>query len=142
MSEGCAERLRVNLSNPLMSTIVPRGLSSGHPYIKSCVLRTITYFTEFLLPDIVSYHKTILPPILHSLESSHARLAEQSLVAVDVLLENMEEEDCREVAGVVMAVLGGCLRSEAATPFMRQVLVSAISSCLVSSGESFSMYLP
>lgn len=141
MAEGCAERLRVNLSNPLMNIIVPRGLASEHPYIRSCALRTITYFTEFLLPDIVSYHKAILPTVLGYLDSSEPRLVEKSLVALDVLLENMEEQDCCEVAPSVMPALGRCLNSEASTPFMKEVLVSAVGSCLVSMNEAFAPYL-
>lgn len=142
MSEGCADCLRTNLSNPLMNTFLPLGLNSPDPYVKSCVVRTVTYFTEFLIPDIVYYHKLILPTILTFIEGSHPGLAEKAMVALEVLLENMDEEDCQEMSGLVMPVLGKCLENKDNSVFMRKVLVSSIGSCLVSAGEQFSTYLP
>lgn len=92
MSEGCAERVRKHLPNPIMNTLIPKGLANEAPEVRGAAISALCYFSEFLLPDIIDYHKTIIPSLMSYLNDLSDKVAEKALMALDIYIENLEPE--------------------------------------------------
>ena len=43
-TEGCADRVRKNLQNPIMNTLIPRGLNHNAPEVRGAAINTLCYF--------------------------------------------------------------------------------------------------
>ena len=91
VSEGCYEQLRKNLAD-LLTNVLPIGFSSSDPIVKGSAIKAVSYFSEFLQPDILTYHKLLIPVFLSSVNDSSIIVCEKSLFAVDIFCENMESQ--------------------------------------------------
>ena len=92
MAEGCSERLKKNLANPVMNVLIPKGLSHQAPEVRGAAINTLSYFSEFLIPDIVSYHATVIPSMMSYISDMSSKVAEKALIATDVFFDNMDED--------------------------------------------------
>ena len=45
MSEGCSEKLKKNLENPVMSVLIPRGLSHEAAEVRGAAINALSYFS-------------------------------------------------------------------------------------------------
>ena len=91
MAEGCHERLKKNLANPVMNVLIPKGLSHQAPEVRGAAINTLSYFSEYLVPDIVSYHATVIPSMMSYISDMSSKVAEKALIATDVFFDNMDE---------------------------------------------------
>lgn len=72
-----------------MNVLIPRGLNHPAPEVRGAAINALSYFSEYLIPDIVSYHATIIPAMLKSFDDLSPKVAEKALIAVDVFFDNM-----------------------------------------------------
>ena len=91
MAEGCSDKLKKNLQNPIMNILIPKGLNHQAPQVRGAAINALSYFSQFLIPDIVQFHETIIPSMLRSFDDLSTKVAEKALIAVDVFFDNMEE---------------------------------------------------
>ena len=92
MAEGCSERLKKNLQNPVMNVLIPKGLSHQAPEVKGAAINCLTYFSEYLIPEIVEFHATVIPSMMSYFADLSPKVAEKALIATDVFFDNMDEE--------------------------------------------------
>ena len=130
MAEGCAEKLKKNLQNPIMNVLIPKGLSHASPEVRGAAINALSYFSEFLIPDIVEYHSQIIPSMMGYVGDMSSKVAEKALIAVDVFFENMEEDDIKSYLPTVIPRLSEVLLAEKSTPIMRNAAMSGIGSAI------------
>jgi len=92
ITEGLQDQVRKNLSNPIMNSLIPRGLDDARAEVRGATIKAITYFSEFLCPDILSYDHIIIPYMIKNLVEADTRVREKGLIAIDIFSENMEED--------------------------------------------------
>lgn len=64
-TEGCADRVKKNLQNPIMNVLIPKGLNHAAPEVRGTAINTLCYFAEHLIPEIIEYHSTIIPSMMN-----------------------------------------------------------------------------
>ena len=89
MAQGCSERLKKNLQKPVMNVLIPKGLNHQAPEVRGAAISALSYFSEYLIPDIVEYHATIIPEMMKHINDMSNKVAEKALIAVDVFFDNM-----------------------------------------------------
>ena len=47
-----------------MNVLIPKGISHDDPTVRGAAINTLCYFSEYLVPDIVEYHSTIIPSMM------------------------------------------------------------------------------
>ena len=92
ISEGCCEYLKRDLINPIMNIYIAKGLSSQNSSVKSAAIYALCYFSEFLLPDILAFHKMIIPNLLANFNDLSKRVSERAIFTIDIFCENMEQD--------------------------------------------------
>lgn len=105
ISEGCCEYVKRDLANPIMTSYVPNALASEVPEVRAAGIYAICYFAENLCPDILMYHKMILPALVKASGDSDGRVAQRALFTIDLFCENMEEEIVEYVDELVPRLL-------------------------------------
>ena len=75
MAEGCAEKLKKNLQNPIMNVLIPKGLNHTAPEVRGAAINALSYFSEFLIPDIVDYHSQIIPSMMGYIGDMSSKVA-------------------------------------------------------------------
>ena len=130
MAEGCAEKLKKNLQNPVMNVLIPKGLNHAAPEVRGAAINALSYFSEYLIPDIVDYHAQIIPSMMAYVGDASTKVAEKALIAVDVFFENMEEDDIKNYLPTVIPRLSEVLLAEKSTPIMRNAAMSGIGSAI------------
>lgn len=75
-----------------MNVLIPKGLNSPAPEVRGAAINALSYFSEYLIPDIVDYHATIIPSMISHIDDLSNKVAEKALIAIDVFFDNMEEE--------------------------------------------------
>jgi hypothetical protein len=141
MSEGCSEKVKRNLPNPIMNTLIPKGLAHEAPEVRGAAIAALCYFSEFLLPDIVDYHKTILPSMMGYINDLSQKVAEKALMALDMYIENLEAEQISEYLPVIIPKLLEILASDKSNYVMKAASLSALGSLVVASEDKFQPYL-
>ena len=56
-------------------------------------MKALTYFSEYLVPDIIKYHKVIIPALTNSFNDLNKLVSEKAMIAVDIFCGNMEPEE-------------------------------------------------
>ena len=64
MSEGCNDKLKKNLQNPVMNVLIPKGLQHEAPEVRGAAINALCFFSEHLVPDIFEYHGIIIPAMV------------------------------------------------------------------------------
>jgi hypothetical protein len=75
MAQGCSERLKKNLQNPVMNVLIPKGLAHNAPEVRGAAIQALSYFSEYLIPDIVHYHSTIIPEMMKHIGDMSSKVA-------------------------------------------------------------------
>jgi hypothetical protein len=60
--------------------------------VRGAAIKTITYFSEFLCPEFLSYDSVVIPYLVRNLGEVDTRVREKGLMAIDIFAENMEED--------------------------------------------------
>lgn len=74
-----------------MNVLIPKGLSHQAPEVKGAAINCLAYFSEYLIPEIVEYHGTVIPSMMSYFADLSPKVAEKALIATDVFFDNMEE---------------------------------------------------
>lgn len=91
--EGCADKVKKNLQNPIMNVLIPLGLAHSAPEVRGAAINALCYFSEHLIPDIFEYHGVIIPALLGHIGDLSMKVASKALIAIDVFFDGMEQED-------------------------------------------------
>ena len=141
MAEGCQHKLKKNLQNPVMNVLIPKGLSHQAPEVRGAAIAAISYFSEFLVPEIVEFHATVIPLMMNSFSDMSTKVAEKALIATDVFFDNMDEDDIKSYLPIVIPKLTEVLMSQSSTPLMRNAAISGIGSALEAAELSYEPFL-
>lgn len=52
MCEGCTDKIKKNLQNPIMNVLIPKGLNHQAPEVRGAAINALCFFSEHLIPDI------------------------------------------------------------------------------------------
>lgn len=124
-----------------MNVLIPKGLNHSAPEVRGAAINALSYFSEYLIPDIVDYHSQIIPSMMAYVGDLSTKVAEKALIAVDVFFENMEEDDIKHYLPTVIPRLSEVLLSDKSTPVMRNAAMSGIGSAIEAAGISFEPYV-
>lgn len=141
MSEGCSDRVRRHLPNPIMNVLIPKGLVHEAPQVRGAAIAALCYFSEFLMPDIIDYHNNIVPTLMKYLNDLSHKVAEKALMALDVYIESLEAEQSNQYLPVIVPRLLEIIASDKSTIRMKSTSLGALGSLVVSSEDKFQPYL-
>jgi hypothetical protein len=134
--------MRRNLSNPIMNSIIPRGLGDARVEVRGGAIKALTYFSEFLCPEILNYDAVVIPQMVLNLGEVDSRVREKGLIAIDIFAENMEEEAISKYLPTLVPTLIQ-LFMQATTNFQsKRLCISSLGSIVTSSRIGFTPYLP
>lgn len=91
MAEGCSDKLKKNLQNPVMNVLIPRGLQHQAPEVRGAAINALCFFSEHLVPDIFEYHSIIIPSMIKYIGDLSPKVIEKALIAIDIFLDGMEQ---------------------------------------------------
>jgi hypothetical protein len=114
--EGCAEKIKKNLQNPIMNVLIPKGLAHSAP--------------EHLIPDIFEYHSVVIPSLMKYIGDLSPKVVSKALIAIDVFFDGMDQEDILLYLDVVIPRLNEVIASSNASPLMKAASISAIGSAV------------
>jgi hypothetical protein len=135
--EGCAEKVKKNLQNPIMNVLIPRGLAHSAPEVKGAAINALCYFSEHLIPDIFEYHGVIIPALLGHISDLSLKVASKALIAIDVFFDGMEQEDIIQYLAPAVPRLIEVLGNNNSTPLMKAAAISAIGSSVYVAEHQF-----
>lgn len=88
-----------------MNVLIPKGLNHPAPEVRGAAIKALSYFSEYLIPDIVNYHAQVIPSMLAYINDLSTIVAEKALIAIDVFFENMEEDEIKQYLPTVVPKL-------------------------------------
>lgn len=91
--EGTAQSMRKDIQL-IMTDYVKRGLASPAQEVRGPTIKLLCQMSEYLSPDVLVFHEAMVQGLVSniSLESgSSQKVNEKALMALDVLIENMEK---------------------------------------------------
>lgn len=91
ISEGCAHTLKNDIEK-LLNNFIVLGISQVSSKVRGAAITALGYLSEFLAPEIVDYHKIIIPILLNSFNEADIKVAEKAVFSMDIFCENMERE--------------------------------------------------
>lgn len=128
--EGCAEKIKKNLQNPIMNVLIPKGLEHPAPEIRGAAINALCYFSEHLIPDIFEYHSVVIPSLMKYIGDLSPKVVSKALIAIDVFFDGMDQTDILLYLDVVIPRLNEVIGSANATPLMKAASISAIGSAV------------
>jgi len=75
-----------------MNDLVPKGLNHPAFEVRGACIKAISYLSEYLNPDIIMYHKILMPALIENISNANLKVGEKSLAAIDIFCENLEEK--------------------------------------------------
>ena len=73
-----------------MTTLIPSGLEDTRATVRGAAIKALTYFSEWLCPDILAFDSVVIPQMVKNLAEVDTRVREKGLIAIDIFAENME----------------------------------------------------
>ena len=134
ISSGLQDVLKPQLP-VLMKEIVPFGIHHPDIKVKNFALRAVSFFSEFLLPDILEYASVVIPALINALESDDIDLAEHTIFVLDVFTEYLEEDQIKDYLPILVPKVINMIVHPKATYRIRRFSVDALSS-LMNAGKS------
>jgi vesicle coat complex subunit len=128
ISEGCAEKIKKNLQNPIMNVLIPKGLAHSAPEVRGAAINALCYFSEHLIPDIFEYHAVIIPNMVTHIADLSPKVVSKALIAIDVFFDGMDPDDIHQYLPLVIPKLVQVLVNPHSTPLMKAASMSAIGS--------------
>lgn len=90
--EGCAFYLKNDLESVILGDFILVGVSQSSSKVRGAAITALGYLSEFLVPEIVDYHKIIIPILLNAFNEEDLKVAEKAVFSMDIFCENMEKE--------------------------------------------------
>lgn len=75
-----------------MNVLIPKGLNDERVEVRGAAIKCLSYFSEFLCPEILNYDGVVIPEMVKSLSNQQNKIYEKALLTIDIFAENMEEE--------------------------------------------------
>jgi len=138
--EGCAEQLKTVLQTKIMDVFMAKGLASDAVEVRGAAIKALSYMAEYLMPDIVLYHKVIIPALVSNFANMSTKVSEKAMIAIDIFCENMEKEIIQYLPDLIPQFLNVVTNPQTSN-MMKMVCVSAIGSCITSAQEEFKPYV-
>lgn len=135
--EGCAEKVKKNLQNPIMNVLIPRGLAHNAPEVRGAAINALCYFSEHLIPDIFDHHAVIIPAMLGHTADLSTKVVGKALIAIDVFFDGMEQDDIIQYLPAAIPRLIEVLGALNSTPLMKAASISAIGSAVYVAEQKF-----
>lgn len=58
-----------------MNVLIPKGLNNPAPEVRGAAINALSYFSEYLIPDIVKFHATIIPAMMNYVNDASQKVA-------------------------------------------------------------------
>ena len=139
ITEGCSEQLKPILSNPIMNVFIATGLANEAPEVKGAAIKCLSFMSEHLIPEIIAFHKVIIPALIQNFSNSNTKIAEKAMIAIDIFSENMNEEIVDYLPALLPQIIS-VVTSNSTSNLMKTAAISAIGSCIHSSELKFKPY--
>lgn len=123
-----------------MNVLIPKGLEDPRPAVRGATIKALSYFSEWLEPEILSYDKIIIPNMVKNLSDPDPLLREKCLLTIDIFAENMDEKITEYLPSLVPSLVSVFL--DASTNFRsKRLCLSSIGSIVSSAGSGFATFL-
>ncbi|CAK60429.1 unnamed protein product (macronuclear) [Paramecium tetraurelia] len=141
ITEGLQDQIRRQLQNPIMNVIIPKGLKDERTAVRGAAIKCLSYFSEWLCPEILTYDQIVIPEMINCLKSTDHKIYEKALLTIDIFAENMESEKILPYMQTLLPSLVQLFLQQTTTFIARRHCLSSIGSIIVSSKEAFATYL-
>ena len=140
VANGMQDVLKPDLPK-LMKEEIATGINHPSPAVKNAAIRTVSYFSEFLLPNILEYTSDVIPALVCAMDSDDIELVEHSVFVLDVFTEYLEEDQIKEYLPLLVPKVITMISHPKATYKIRKFSVDALCSLVNAGGDSFFPYL-
>ncbi|CAD8054568.1 unnamed protein product [Paramecium sonneborni] len=141
ITEGLQDQIRRSLQNPIMNVIIPKGLKDERTAVRGATIKCLSYFSEWLCPEILSYDQIVIPEMINCLKAQDHKIYEKALLTIDIFAENMESEKILPYMQTLLPNLVQLFLQSTTTFIARRHCLSSIGSIIVSSKDAFGTYL-
>jgi hypothetical protein len=124
-----------------MSVLIPKGLEDPRVEVRGAAIKALTYFSEFLCPEILTYDHIVIPQMVRNLGEVDTRVREKGLVAIDIFAENMEEEAITKYLPTLVPTLAQLFLHNSSNMKSRRLCLSSLGAIITSSRVNFTPYL-
>lgn len=142
MCEGCSYYLSRNLQNPIMNTLIPKGLAHPAPEVKGAAMKAIGYLSEYVQEEMVKYHAVILPAVLNAFNDTSMKVVEKAVQTTDIYFDNMDEDDLLLYLPEFIPRLAQIPYIKEANMMIKRPAVAAIASSISTTGSKFIPFVP
>lgn len=119
------------------------GLHHADLNVRNAAIKAISFFSEFLLPDILEYSSVVIPALVNSFDSPDIELVEHSLFVLDVYTEYLDEEKIVDFLPTLVPKVLGMITHQNANYKVRKYGIDAMISIMVSGGtHAYTYYEP
>eukprot|EP01016_Furgasonia_blochmanni_P051553 TRINITY_DN812_c0_g1_i25.p1 TRINITY_DN812_c0_g1~~TRINITY_DN812_c0_g1_i25.p1 ORF type:complete len:697 (+),score=266.54 TRINITY_DN812_c0_g1_i25:139-2229(+) len=115
-----------------LNTYINKGLASPTSRVRAAAVTAVSYLSEFLMPDILLFHKIIIPALLANFRDLDTELSQRAIFAVDLFCDNLDEQVVEYLPLLVPQLLL-ILEDNNSTISIRRLCISALGSCISSS---------
>lgn len=140
IANGMQDVLKPQLPS-LMKEEIAYGINHESPQVKNAAIRTVSYFSEFLLPDILEYTATVIPALVCAMDSDDIDLVEHAIFVTDVFTEYLEEDQIKEFLPVLVPKVLTMISHPKASYKVRKFAIDALCSLVNAGVGSFTPYL-
>lgn len=140
IASGMQDILKTELPN-LMKEQIAFGLNHENVQVKNAAIKAISYFSEFLLPNILEYTNVVIPSLVKAMDSSDIDLVEHSVFVLDVFTEYLEENQVKDYLPVLVPKIVVMVTHPKATYRVRRFSIDALCSLMNAGKGVFGPYL-
>lgn len=140
VANGLQDVLKPELAN-LMKEEISFGINHQSPQVKNAAIRTVSYFSEFLLPNILEYTSIVIPALVCAMDSDDIDLVEHAIFVLDVFTEYLEEDQIKEYLPVLVPKVITMISHPKASYKVRKFAIDALCSLVNAGDSSFTPYL-
>lgn len=127
MADGCSIQLKDDIEKIVPFIQICSNDSHVEIKLNSCIL--IGKLSEYLSPEILEYHHTLIPLIISSLQANNDRITESACYSLDALVDNLSKEDIAPYADQLFDLLLKIINSNNNVDIQEMVLIGLGSLC-------------
>eukprot|EP00456_Euglypha_rotunda_P054567 TRINITY_DN4411_c0_g1_i18.p1 TRINITY_DN4411_c0_g1~~TRINITY_DN4411_c0_g1_i18.p1 ORF type:complete len:690 (-),score=137.36 TRINITY_DN4411_c0_g1_i18:12-2081(-) len=138
VSELFCERLKENLEQYIQAMCA--GVKDTNPLVRAAAFVALTQFSDYLQPEILKFHKLVIPHLLLALDNSEETVTvkKKACVALEVFCEQLGEKILPYMDDLMKRFLG--LTSQKDSSLVAQA-ISGIKAIASAAGADFGKYL-
>jgi hypothetical protein len=138
MSDGCRKHMRKRLDSYL--SLVLTSFRDPVSTVQESACIAMSQFAEYLVPEIVALHSTILPTLFQALHSPIPAIQEKSCFALESFCEHLDEHVIPFVPQLTHTLLQ-MLHNPQTIINIKEMSISALASAITAAKEHFKPYL-